>query len=198
MRLFADTAESISKTSSRLKKVRILADFLQNLSDEDLRAAAIYFTGRPFPLADPRTLNVGGAALARTVMDVTGASEADLGRAYLEHGDLGEAARRLFPTTDQSALTPSQLLTVFARVSEASGVAAKQAILRELFTNLAPAEAQYIIKIITGDLRIGLKESTVEEAVGKAFGQSSDVVRRTNMALGDIGETAVRARHRPA
>lgn len=195
MRLFADTAESISKTSSRLKKVRILADFLQNLSDEDLRAAAIYFTGRPFPLADARTLNVGGAALARTVMDVTGASEADLGRAYLEHGDLGEAARRLFPTTDQSALTPSQLLTVFARVSEASGVAAKQAILRELFSHLAPAEAQYIIKIITGDLRIGLKESTVEEAVGQAFGQSSDVVRRTNMALGDIGETAVRARH---
>ena len=96
MRLFADTAESISKTSSRLKKVRILADFLQNLSDEDLRAAAVYFTGRPFPLADARTLNVGGAALARTVMDVTGASEADLGRAYLEHGDLGEAARRLF------------------------------------------------------------------------------------------------------
>ena len=195
MRLFADTAESISKTSSRLKKVRILAEFLQNLSDEDLRAAAVYFTGRPFPLADARTLNVGGAALARTVMDVTGASEEDLGRAYLEHGDLGEAARRLFPPTDQSALTPSQLLKVFALLSEASGVAAKQAILRELFSDLAPAEAQYIIKIITGDLRIGLKESTVEEAVGKAFGQSSDVVRRTNMALGDIGETAVRARH---
>ena len=195
MRLFAETAESISKTSSRLKKVRILADFLQNLPDEDLRAAAVYFTGRPFPLADARTLNVGGAALARTVMDVTGASEADLGRAYLEHGDLGDAARRLFPPTDQSALTPSQLLEVLARVSEASGVAAKQAILRELFSNLAPAEAQYIIKIITGDLRIGLKESTVEEAVGQAFGQSLDVVRRTNMALGDIGETAVRARH---
>lgn len=195
MRLFADTAESISKTSSRLKKVRILAEFLQNLPDEDLRAAAVYFTGRPFPLADARTLNVGGAALARTVMDVTGASEADLGKAYLEHGDLGEAARRLFPPTDQSSLTPSQLLKVFARLSEASGVAAKQAILHELFSSLAPAEAQYIIKIITGDLRIGLKESTVEEAVGQAFGQSSDVVRRTNMALGDIGETAVRARH---
>lgn len=195
MHRFAETADAVSKTSSRLKKVRLLADYLQDLSDADLQAAAVYFTGRPFPLADGRTLNVGGAALVRAVLDVANASEADIGKAYSEHGDLGEAARRLLPDRDQSTITPSHLFRVFEQLSAAQGVTPKQEILRNLLEQLTPAEVQYVIKIITGDLRIGLKENTVEEAVAQAFRQPADAVRRTNMALGDIGETAIRARH---
>lgn len=194
MRRFAETAEAISKTSSRLAKVRILADYLQDLSDPDLRAATVFFTGRPFPLADDRTLNVGGAALARIILGIAGASEADLGEAYLRHGDLGEAARRLLPPSDLSQFTPSQVYAVFEQLAKTQGIVPKQAVLAELFGGLTPAEAQYVIKVITGDLRIGLKESTVEEALGKAFHQTSEAVRRTNMALGDIGETAMLAR----
>src|SRR5688572_12698529 len=194
MRRFAETAEAISQTSSRLKKVRILAEYLQGLSDSDLRSAAVFFTGRPFPLADERTLNVGGAALARVILDIAGATDADLGEAYLRHGDLGDAARKLLPSSDRSAFHPSQVGEVFQRLAAAQGTAPKQTILVELFEGLTPPEAQYVVKVITGDLRIGLKESTVEEAVAKAFDQPSDAVRRTNMALGDIGETAVLAR----
>jgi DNA ligase 1 len=196
MRRFAETAEAVSKTSSRLKKVRTLADYLQDLSDPDLHAASIFFTGRPFPLADGRTLNVGGAALIRVVLDLAGATEAELGQAYLDRGDLGEAARRLLPPADHSLFTPSDLLQGFERLAAAQGVAPKQGILRELFEGLTPTEIQFVIKIITGELRIGLKESTVEEGIAKAFDQPLDAVRRTNMALGDIGETSVRARHR--
>jgi DNA ligase-1 len=194
MRRFAETAESIAKTSSRLKKVKILADYLQDLSDSDLRAAAVFFTGRPFPLTDDRTLNVGGAALARTILDLAGATEAALGDAYLRHGDLGEAARKLLPDLGQSKFTPSQIRAIFETLAGTQGLGPKQVILAELFAGLTPDEAQYVIKVITGDLRIGLKESTVEEAIGKAFNQPPDVVRRTNMGLGDIGETALLAR----
>jgi DNA ligase 1 len=194
MRRFAETAESIARTSSRLKKVQILADYLQDLSDSDLRAAAVFFTGRPLPLFEDRTLNVGGAALARTIIDLAGASEADLGDAYLRHGDLGEAARKLLPDVDQSKFTPSHVRTIFEELAATQGLGPKQAILAELFVGLTPAEAQYVIKIITGDLRIGLKESTVEEAIATAFNQPPDLVRRTNMGLGDIGETALAAR----
>jgi len=194
MRRFAETAGSIAQTSSRLKKVNILADYLQDLSDDDLRAAAIFFTGRPFPLSDDRTLNVGGAALARAILDLAAATEADLGKAYLEHGDLGEAARKLLPNVGGAKFTPSQVRITFDTLAGTQGVGPKQAVLSELFSGLTPDEAQYVIKVITGDLRIGLKESTVEEAIAKAFNQPPDVVRRTNMGLGDIGETALRAR----
>jgi DNA ligase-1 len=65
----------------------------------------------------------------------------------------------------------------------------KGALVRELLTQAAPLEAKYIIKIMTGDLRIGLKESLVEEAIAKAYGGTLADVQRANMLLGDIGET---------
>jgi DNA ligase-1 len=60
---------------------------------------------------------------------------------------------------------------------------------RELLSLSAPLEAKYIVKIMTGDLRIGLKESLVEEAIAKACGLALKDVQRANMLLGDIGET---------
>jgi DNA ligase-1 len=64
----------------------------------------------------------------------------------------------------------------------------------DLLRALGPTEAKYVIKIITGDLRIGLKENTVEEAIARAFDRPIEAVRRANMMLGDVGETAVLAR----
>ena len=61
--------------------------------------------------------------------------------------------------------------------------------LRKLFDKASADEVKYIIKIITGDLRIGLKESLVEESIAAAFERSADAVRRANMMTGDIGET---------
>jgi DNA ligase 1 len=194
MQRFAETAEAIAKTSSRLKKTAALADYLRDLTDADLQAAAVFFTGRPFPLAEARTLNTGGSALVRAVQEIAGASDQDVHNAYLQHGDLGDVARQLLPKLDQSSVTPSQLFLLFEQLAGTQGTAPKQAILNGLFRRLTPAEAQFVIKIITGDLRIGLKESTVEDAIAKAFAQPVDLVRRTNMSLGNIGETAVLAR----
>ena len=195
MRRFAEIAASISGTSSRLKKINILAEYLQELSDDDLRAAAVFFTGRPFPLVEERILSVGGAAIAQVVLEIANATDEDLDKAYLAHGDLGDAANALLPEREVSRLEPSHVFQLFERLAAVSGNAGKQEVLKELLAALTPSEAQYVIKIITGDMRIGLKESTVEEAIARAFGQSSEAVRRINMALGDIGETAVRARH---
>jgi DNA ligase-1 len=60
---------------------------------------------------------------------------------------------------------------------------------RDLLTRVSPLEAKYLIKIMTGDLRIGLKESLVEEAIARAYGATLPEVQRANMLLGDIGET---------
>ena len=88
----------------------------------------------------------------------------------------------------------AQVQAKFAELVNISGAANKLPTLLDLFRFLTPAEAQYVVKIITGDLRIGLKENTVEEAIAKAFDRPADAVRRANMVLGDIGETAVLAK----
>jgi DNA ligase-1 len=60
---------------------------------------------------------------------------------------------------------------------------------RELLSQASPLEAKYLVKIMTGDLRIGLRESLVEEAIAKAFAEPYAAVRQANMLLGDIGAT---------
>jgi DNA ligase 1 len=195
MRLFAQTADAIAGTTSKLKKISFLAEYIQTLNEDDLRAACVFFTGRPFALTDARTLNVGWSALMNAVQQISGASDADIHQTYLSRGDLGEMAERLLAShAPEGTLSPSEVQAKFAELVKISGAANKLPTLLDLFRFLTPDEAKYVIKIITGDLRIGLKENTVEEAVAKAFNRGADAIRRANMILGDIGETAVHAK----
>src|SRR4029079_1975734 len=154
-----------------------------------------FLTGRPFALYDARTLNVGWAALGKAIQEISQAPEGAMHDVYLKRGDLGEVAERLLPQNPTTHLTPSQLRTRLEELVGVSNAAKKLKLVTELLQALTPIEAKYVIKMITGDLRIGLKENTVEEAIAKAFARPADAVRRTNMALGDVGETAVLAKH---
>ncbi len=195
MRWFAETAETIAATTSKLKKIAALSGYFNRIADDDLRAAATFLTGRPFPLHDVRTLNVGWSALGSALKEISGASDEAIHKVYLDRADLGEVAERLLSSGTVSALSPAQVLTRLEGLVGISNVAKKVRQLTELLRALTPMEAKYVIKMITSDLRIGLKEATVEEAIAVAFNQPADAVRRANMALGDIGETAVLARH---
>ena len=75
----------------------------------------------------------------------------------------------------------------FDDIAASRGAAAKEALLKSLLKRCSALEAKYILKIITGDLRIGLKESLVEEAIAKAYDEPFALVQRANMLLGDIG-----------
>jgi DNA ligase-1 len=77
----------------------------------------------------------------------------------------------------------------FRQIATARGAAAKLALVREMLSRATALESKYLVKIMTGDLRIGLKESLVEEALGHAFGATLAEVQRANMLLGDIGQT---------
>jgi DNA ligase-1 len=158
---------------------------------EEAATAAVFFSGRPFPAWEETTLQVGGTLLRRIVAELSGRSEAQLTAAYREHGDLGAVAGAVLAdqTKSQGELPPSQVQKMFREIALARGPAAKGALVRRLLSDVAPLEAKYIVKIMTGDLRIGLKESLVEEAIAKAFGAPLKDVQRANMLLGDIGET---------
>lgn len=77
----------------------------------------------------------------------------------------------------------------FRKIAAARGPAAKTVFVRELLSRATGLEAKYLVKIMTGDLRIGLKESLVEEAIARAYGGTLAEVQRANMLVGDIGET---------
>ena len=109
-------------------------------------------------------------------------------------GPTGQVARRsnaktgALPTT-QPDLSAIEAEAYFRQIARARGPAAKGALVREVLSRATPLEAKYLVKIMTGDLRIGLKESLVEEAIARAYGGTLAEVQRANMLVGDIGET---------
>src|SRR5207237_7347959 len=120
-----------------------------------------------------------------------GQTEQELTKAYRKYGDLGAVAGALLPDKEykDGRPRPSTIHRLFREIAAARGPASKGILVRKLLSDVSALEAKYVVKIMTGDLRIGLKESLVEEAIAKAFNVSLKDVQRANMLLGDIGET---------
>ena len=185
---FALNADRIADTSKKLEKTAIVAEYLRSLEPEDAARAALFLSGRPFPAYEEATLGVGGSLLWRAVSELSGKSDPQLRDLYRAHGDLGAVAGAALPERS-SELTLSNLEEEFHTLSSTRGPVSKLAIILRFLGQASPSEAKYIIKIITGDLRIGLKESLVEEAIAKAYDVPLKDVQRANMLLGDVGET---------
>jgi DNA ligase-1 len=203
MRRLAEVLEAISGTTSKLAKRDLVADYLKTLSDEELRIACTYLTGSPFPAGDGRTLNVGWSTIVEALLEVSGATGEALDQGYLRHGDLGAAAYDLLQKKHRTPLirTPLTLTAVdgaFTRMAGATGKGSRQVKLdamRALLSDAEPLEAKYLIRIITSDLRVGLKAGLLEEAIAKASDVPVAAVRRANMLVSDVGMVAVMARH---
>src|SRR5690242_1128341 len=187
---FAQTCDAVASTTKKTEKVCLVSSLLQSLPIEDATQAAIFLTGRPFPRWEERVLGVGGRLLARLIGELSGKSGERMGSVYLKHGDLGDMAEELL--ADRSGVpgvSLGEVAAVFAQLAGARGQKEKSRLLRVLLAKARPAEVKYIVKIATGDLRIGLRESLVEEAIAKGYERPIEAVRRANMLLGDIGET---------
>jgi DNA ligase 1 len=198
-RVFAETAEAIGRTTKRLEKAALLARYFEALSDEHLAVAARYFAGHIFPLRDQRTTNVGGATLFRALEDVTGESSAILAQRLVHHGDLGDLTQEVLaarsPVGEQRHLTLDQVAAALEQLALTTGSKKKLAAMTALLRGTAPLEAKYLVKIVSGDLRIGLKEGAVEDALARMFRVAVKQVQWANMLTGDIGLTALLARH---
>ena len=195
MQLLAATCEAVASTTRKTEKVALVATYLQSRSIAEAALSALFLSGRSFAAYEERTLQVGGAILWRVIGELSGASESALTAAYKRHGDLGKATFDiLLPIAPhESTLTLREVDYVFQQIATASGASPKSRLILALLARATALEAKYLVKIITGELRIGLKESQVEEAIAKAFARPLADVRRANMLVGDIGETVVLA-----
>jgi DNA ligase-1 len=189
MLLFAETCDAIAATTKKLEKTGLVATYLKSIPLSEASVAVIFLSGRPFPSYEEATLQVGGALIWRVVSELSGKSERELTEIYRKHGDTGSVAAEALPARPESGLSLTDVQQAFSSIATARGPAAKAAQLRELLERVTPREAKYTVKIISGDLRIGLKESLVEDAIARAFEAPLNLVKRANMLLGDLGET---------
>src|SRR5713226_1581910 len=189
MRKLAESCEAIAATTKKLQKTAIVAEYFKSRTTDEAAVSAVFLSGRAFPAWEEATLQVGGALLWRVVEELSGKGEAELTEAYRKHGDLGAVAAEVLPERSGQGVNVLDVNQTFRQIAAARGPAAKTVLIRDLLQRATPLEAKYIVKIMTGDLRIGLKESLVEEAIAKAYGGTLAEVQRANMLLGDIGET---------
>jgi len=193
---FASVGEAIAATPAKLEKVRLLAKYFSSLDDERLAIATVYFTGHAFPQTDLRTLQVGGSVIYRALGGATKISDAEFRRIAHSHGDAGKTA---FDVLDgRTVPEPFNLIDsykFFEYLQKLRGPVAKKEALQSRLARVSAREGQYVVKILTGDLRIGLREGLVEEAIAKAFNAPLDEVKEANMLLGDIGRIAVLAKN---
>ena len=197
LQTFAETAEAIAGTTKKLEKAAFLGDYLRTLTDQDLSRAARYFAGHQFAQSDSRTTNVGGSIISAALSEATGFSPEDLYPRYVRLGDPGELAAEIIREANQSnhaTITLLETESLITRLSDTRGIRSKTSLLAAVLRRASPLEAKYLIKLLAGDLRIGLREGLVEDAIARAFDQVLADVAYANMLLGDIGETAVRAR----
>ena len=189
---FAKVGEKIAATAAKLEKISLLSDYLRTLDHKRLSLAATYFTGRAFPQSYLRTLQVGGSIIYRAIMAAAKLNEAEFRRIAHSHGDAGKTAfEALDGRTQPKPFTLCQSRDFFEALQKARGPVAKIDLLQSQLARLSALEGQYLVKILSGDLRIGLREGLVEEAIARAFEAPLDQVKQANMLLGDIGAAAV-------
>src|ERR1051325_330678 len=188
MRQFSATCERIAGTTKKLEKTSIVAEYLKSRTLDEAAISTVFLSGRPFPIWEETTLQVGGTMLWHTVAELAKKNDKDLSASYRKLGDLGAVAEAVLPE-QKSTLNVGDVDKNFREIATSRGPSAKGKLVYELLARATPTEAKYIVKIMTGDLRIGLKESLVEEAIAKAYSVTLPEVQRANMLLGDIGHT---------
>jgi DNA ligase-1 len=192
---FASAGAAVAATPATLEKTRILAAYFRTLSDDDLRRAAVYMSGRAFPPSQRRTLGLGWSTTSKVISSLSGRDEEQLGLIFRKHSDMGDwAGEALEGSTLPEAVTLQDFEAALEKIRTARG-AAKAKPFEDLLRRLDPQAARFAVKIISGELRIGLSEGLVEAAIAEAFGVPITQVKRVHLVTGDIGETAVRCKH---
>lgn len=212
MKLFADTCDILSKESGSIKKIEIISDAIKQIqNDQELNLFCLYLTGLIYPASIQKTINVGKALIRDAICKLTGITNVKWEENYKKFGEIGEAIEYILqnhnsipscllensleykPNENFSLIKLSQYIE---KLSETSGSLAKVDILAELFSQLSPLQAKFATKILLQNLRIGVKEATVESALSKTFEVDKKQIAKLNFYIGDIGEVAIRCKEK--
>lgn len=165
----ATLCEDLARTSKRTIKTQLISAFLRELEDDEISPAVCFIAGRAFPESDSRVLDISARTLGK-VLD-----------------------RSKQPPLVQEPLTISGVYRKFEEIARFSGKGSrmkKESLLESLLGQATPVEAKYLAKIIFGEMQIGVVEGVMLDAIAEASSVNQDLVRRSHMFLGNLGEVA--------
>src|SRR5688572_13782727 len=202
---FAKVNDAAAATTKKLQKQAILAAYLRAIeSDDDLRLAVRYASGRTFASTDERVLGASGAIVSDAVMPLLKVDPNEFWAHVVKKGEIGEALSdywdRRSPLASSRSngepLTLQAIADCFDELASTGNQQRKRELVRDLFARCAdPREAAYLAKVIFSDLRTGVRDGVLIPALAEAFARDADAVRRAQLLVGDLSEVAVLAKH---
>ncbi|MGH2375138.1 MAG: ATP-dependent DNA ligase [bacterium] len=165
---FAALCRELASTRSRLKKTALTAEFLRRLTPEEIPAAVAFLTGRPFAASDPRVVEISWATLS-------------------------DVFKQAGPAPAAAALELLDVARGFAEVAAATGAGSRRAKVERLAGLLSRAtddERQIVRQILLSEMRIGLHDGLIQDALARAAEVEPDLIRRSALVLSDLSEVA--------
>jgi len=201
----AELLEKVEATRKRLEITAMTAEFLKGLDAEEVESAVSLILGRAFPKWSQKTLDVSWATLAGILQRITGADWEVFREAAADTGDVGSAVKAVFEKARlkkqvlllEKPLTIMEVRRMLESIAGTAGSGSrekKERLMSTLLGQASPVEAKYLVKIFTGEMRTGLHEGLMEQAVAEAFDVPPETVQKASMATGDIGEVAALAK----
>jgi DNA ligase-1 len=201
----AEVYEDLSATTKRLEKTKILAEFLEKVPADD-KEVMYLLIGSVFPEYSEKKIGISNQLAIQAISKSTGVEKPEVVKHWKKLGDLGKVAEELTKKKRQSTLrshivTTEKVLTNLQKLPELEGkgtISKKLSLITELLTSASPIEAKYLIRTLIGDLRIGVQESTIRDAMASAFFQgkkeAAEKIQRALDRANDIGAVFVMAK----
>ncbi len=199
---FAEVCQSLSQTNSRLQIAALAADFLARLTPAEAAIAARFMVGRALEQGGETRLHMSGRAVWKIAAALGGGEDQseDIFTAAADFGEAIEMLMRLRPEEPPPTLTLTEVSRGFEEIAEVEGRGARKRKLEglgALFARMTPLEAKYAAKVLIGEMRHGMSEGLMLEALAKMGGRPVDEVRRMHMLEGDVGRLAQSLRQPP-
>jgi DNA ligase 1 len=197
----SELLETVEATKKRLEIIDQTANYLKTLGTDEIEPAVNMMVGRAFPKYSQKTLDVSWATLQRILERVSVFDWSLFREAMAKTGDIGSATKTVLEQSKskkqmqltQTPLTIAEVRRAFEVISQTQGAGSrtkKELQITALLSKATPVEAKYLVKIFTSEMRTGLHEGLMEQAVARTFDVPLQGVQHAAMVLGDIGEVA--------
>jgi DNA ligase-1 len=210
---FAGICGQLEGISGRLEMIDLIAGVLPSLDEGDLPIFVRFIRGRLFPDWSPLKLGIGPNLLYDAITAIVDGTREDVITEINRLGDVGLAveqilsSRRIRPGAAQTATIQTSLFSHdldlqavyedLTRIASAEGKLSQQVKLshiQKLFQNCSPLEGRYLARLLMEDLRIGVGEGNVRDAIARAYRVDPGLVEHAYQAINDLGEVALLAR----
>jgi DNA ligase-1 len=199
--VIADAYEKIEATTKRLEMTDLLVELLKSTPKEVIDKVAYLTQGRIYPDFAGIEIGVAERLAIQALTRASGRKESEIEEDLKKTGDIGETTQKFMNnkrqvTFFQQPLIVQKVYETFDKMAKASGsgtVDLKLSLLAGLLAAATPKEAKYVMRTVTGNLRLGIADMTVLDALAIAYGggkEAREQVERAYNICSDLGRVA--------